>query len=91
MEQATEEEKEGALFQGINLTYDSGLKTLERFGIEQVEGSMGDQFNAEFHEAMFDAVVPGQKEGTIIHIVTKGYKIEDRILRAAKVGVARKG
>lgn len=89
MAEATEEEKDTTLYKGIELTYNSGLSTLKRFGITPIESEIGEIFDPQFHDVMFDAPVPGKEAGEIMHVVVKGYMIGERVLRAAKVGVVR--
>ena len=90
MMEATVEEQSGDLYKGIEMTYSSGLNILKRFGIVPIQGEIGEQFDPNFHDVMFDAPDPTKNPGEIIHIVVKGYKIGDRVLRAAKVGVVRR-
>ncbi len=64
------------------------LKTFERHGIQKVE-PLDQPFNPNFHEVMFEAPMPGKAGGTIIQVVEAGYTLNGRLLRAAKVGIAR--
>ena len=50
---------------------------------------MGEKFDPNMHEAMFEAPGTGQASGTIIDIVEAGYMMEERLLRPAKVGIAK--
>ena len=50
---------------------------------------MGEKFDPNLHEAMFEAPGTGQASGTIIEIVEAGYMMEERLLRPAKVGIAK--
>ena len=50
---------------------------------------MGEKFDPNLHEAMFEAPGTGQVSGTIIEIVEAGYMMEERLLRPAKVGIAK--
>ena len=50
---------------------------------------MGEKFDPNMHEAMFEAPGTGQENGTIIEIIETGYLMEERLLRPAKVGIAK--
>ena len=50
---------------------------------------MDEPFNPHFHEVMFEAAVPGKAGGIIIQVIEPGYVINDRLLRPARVGVAK--
>ncbi|NDW60382.1 nucleotide exchange factor GrpE, partial [Yangia sp. PrR004] len=49
---------------------------------------IGDKFDPEVHEAMFEAPVPGTKAGDIIQVMAEGFMLHDRLLRPAQVGVS---
>ncbi len=84
--EATDEASKN-LKQGINMVLDSFYKALEHAGVEEVEAE-GQPFDPNFHEAY--AQVPaeeGQESGMVAQVFEKGYKLHDRVLRAAKVTV----
>lgn len=59
MQESTEEERQTTLYEGIEMTYKGGLSTLKRFNIKQMDDSMGEHFNPEIHDVMFDIPMPG--------------------------------
>ncbi|CDJ47927.1 co-chaperone GrpE, putative [Eimeria brunetti] len=73
---------------GISLTDSLFHRTLEKFGVEQYD-PMGEKFDPALHEALFEMDGPEDKKGKIAQVVQSGYRIKDRILRAAKVGVVK--
>lgn len=77
-----------AVKEGMILIYNKFMKYLEQNGVKPME-SDGQPFNEEFHEAV--ALVPGMedKKGLVIDTVQKGYMINDKVLRHAKVAVAQ--
>lgn len=77
-----------SFIEGIALTEKALLATLERHGIRKIE-PMGEKFDPQFHEAMFEAPAPGAENGTVFQVMEPGYVIHDRLLRPAKVGVAK--
>jgi molecular chaperone GrpE len=90
VETITDEQKEAsaALIEGIELTMRELLKTFEKHGIELISPEVGDKFDPNVHEAMFEAPVPGTKSGEIIQVSAQGFMLHDRLLRAAQVGVS---
>lgn len=78
-----------ALLEGVEMTERAMLSTFERHGIRQIMPVVGDRFDANQHEAMFEVPGTGQPGGTIVQVLEAGYLIGDRLLRAARVGVAK--
>ena len=76
------------LVQGIEATERSLLACFEKNGIRKIE-PMDEAFNPNFHEVMFESPVSGKQAGTIIQLIEPGYVIQDRLLRPARVGVAK--
>lgn len=75
--------------EGVKLIYDKMLSILQQKGVKQMT-TIGEPFDAELHEAVtqIPATDPGQKN-KIIDEVQKGYTLNDKILRYAKVVVAK--
>ena len=62
-------------------------KTLERFGIEEVDPE-GEPFDPELHEAMSMMPAANAEPGSVVQVVQKGYVLNGRLLRPARVIVA---
>ncbi|GHF02403.1 protein GrpE [Aliiroseovarius zhejiangensis] len=77
-----------ALVEGVELTMRSLLNIFEKHGIRLLSPEIGDKFDPEVHEAMFEAPVPGTKAGDIIQVMGEGFMLHDRLLRPAQVGVS---
>ena len=75
------------LLEGVELTERDLLSIFEKHGIKQV-APMGQKFDHNLHEALFEAPGTGQPGGTVIQVIETGYTINDRLLRPARVGVA---
>ena len=90
LKNATEDSKEGdkALLEGVELTMRELLKVFKKHGIEPIMPEVGDRFDPQQHEAMFEAPLPGTKAGDIIQVSTAGFMLHDRLLRPAQVGVS---
>lgn len=84
------DEKVAGIVQGIEAMNAQLLQTFGRHGIRKIE-PLDEPFNPNFHEVMFEAPVPGKPGGIVIQVVEAGYILNDRLLRAAKVGVSKGG
>ena len=78
-----------ALMEGVRLTEKELLAALARHGIKRIDVKPGDKLNPELHEAMFEVPTAAQEPGTIVQVMEAGYLIHDRLLRPARVGVAK--
>lgn len=78
-------EADEAIYKGMELIYNKFVKYLESNGVKAMDTN-GADFNADFHEAIATVPAPDQK-GKIIDTTLKGYTINDKVLRHAKVVV----
>ena len=74
--------------EGISLTEKELFSTLERHGIKRIE-PLEEKFDPQFHEAMYEIPTEDAENGTVMQVVEVGYVIHDRLLRPAKVGIAK--
>jgi molecular chaperone GrpE len=79
-----------ALYEGVEMTERELLRSLEKHGVRRIE-PVGERFDPNFHQAMFEVPDPAVASGTVVQVVQSGYKIGERVLRPAMVGVARGG
>ncbi|WP_374545315.1 nucleotide exchange factor GrpE [Rhodoblastus sp.] len=79
-----------AFVEGIELTERDFLSRLSRHGVRKLEPK-GQKFDPNFHEALFEAHDESVPPGTVAHVVEEGFAIGERVLRPAKVGVAKGG
>jgi molecular chaperone GrpE len=79
-----------ALLDGVELTERELLNALEKHGIKKLE-PLGQKFDPNFHQAMFEVMDESVPPGTVMQVVQPGYKIGERVLRPALVGVAKGG
>ncbi|MGR3502120.1 nucleotide exchange factor GrpE [Pseudaestuariivita sp.] len=86
----TDEQKEAsaALIEGVELTMRELVNVFKKHGIEPIQPQVGDKFDPQQHEAMFEAPLPGTKAGEIIQVSADGFMLHDRLLRPAQVGVS---
>ncbi|MEL7343728.1 MAG: nucleotide exchange factor GrpE [Pseudomonadota bacterium] len=90
LEAATEEQRAsaGAFFEGVELTMRELVSVFKKHGVETVTPEIGEKFDPQIHQAMFEAPVPGTKAGDIIQVMADGFILHDRLLRPAQVGVS---
>ena len=77
------------LREGMELIYNKFVKALESLGVKEIETQNAD-FNTDVHEAV--AMVPGMgddKKGKVIDCLQKGYQLNDKVIRHAKVAVGQ--
>lgn len=78
-----------AFVDGVDMTERELLNILERHGIRKVEPEVGEKFDHQFHQAMFEVPTNEHTPGSVMQVVAAGYVIKDRLLRPAMVGVAK--
>ena len=76
------------LHTGVEMTHRMLLQTLAKYHVTPFDPT-GEAFDPNMHEALYQAPIPGKEPGTVIDTQKIGYKIKDRVLRAAQVGVAQ--
>src|SRR5699024_629690 len=74
--------------EGMELTLKMLLDVFARHNIQRID-PVGDAFNPEFHEAMAMVPMPDKEPNSIIEVMEKGYVLNDRLLRPARVVVAQ--
>ena len=89
IENGAKTEEPQVLREGMELIYQKFQKALEGLGVKQIETEDAD-FDVDVHEAV--AMVPGMgddKKGKVIDCLQRGYKLNDKVLRHAKVAVGQ--
>jgi molecular chaperone GrpE len=77
-----------AVTEGSELTLKMFIDTLTKHGVEQIDPT-GEKFDPEEHEAMVMQPSADAEPNTVLDTFQKGYKLNDRVLRAARVVVAK--
>lgn len=85
---AAEDESVKAAREGIELTLKSLLDVFGKYNLEQISPS-DEPFNPELHEAMTMVPVPGVDPNTVIDVLEKGYQLNGRLIRPARVVVSK--
>lgn len=76
------------LIEGVELTMRELLNIFSKHGITIISPEIGEVFDPQHHQAMFEAPVPDTKAGQIIQVMAEGFLLHDRLLRPAQVGVS---
>ena len=74
---------------GTNAILRDFVSLLDKTGVKTIN-PVGEKFDPNFHEAMFEIPSDDHEPGIIIQVIEHGYVLENRLLRAAKVGVSSK-
>lgn len=77
------------LVDGVAMTEKALLACFERHQIVMVTPEIGEKFDHNRHQAMFEVEATGQEPGTVAQVMQPGYTIAGRLLRPALVGVAK--
>ena len=79
-----------AIADGIEMTVREFEAALGRHGITRID-PLGEKFDYNLHQALFETDQTDQPDGTVVQVLQTGYRIGDRLLREAMVGVAKGG
>lgn len=85
---ADQKDNNQTLLQGIEATERMMLSAFEKHGLEKIEPK-GGKFDPNFHEVMFETEMADKENGEIIQLLEAGYVLNGRLLRPARVGVAK--
>lgn len=76
------------VMEGVKLTQSELDRVLRKHGLVAIN-PLGEKFDHNYHQAIFEAPVPGVEPGTVVEVAQVGYVLNQRLLRPAMVGVAR--
>ena len=88
LEAAKDQATVESLMEGSEMTLKLIEQMLNRHGVTEIN-PLGETFNPELHEAMAVIDSPGAEPNTVVQVVQAGYEINGRLLRAARVMVAK--
>ncbi|CAF0707258.1 unnamed protein product [Brachionus calyciflorus] len=78
-----------SMHQGLIMTEGRLLKIFEKHGLVQIKPTAGDKFDPNLHEAIFRVPIPNKESGSIEIVSKIGFKLHERVIRAAQVGVVQ--
>ena len=82
--------KDKKMLEGVKLIYDKFSKTLNQKGLKSMEINQGDKFDVDFQEAITQIPAPEEKlKGKVIDVIEKGYKLNEKVIRYAKVVIGQ--
>lgn len=85
---AAAENADPAIRDGVQMIYDQFLSVLKDAGVEEIDAG-GELFDPNIHEAISQKETTEVDEGTVVQQVQRGYKLNDRLVRPARVVVAK--
>ncbi|MBR2991134.1 MAG: nucleotide exchange factor GrpE [Solobacterium sp.] len=84
---AVEKDEEDPYRKAFVMVQTALVNALKKEGVEEIE-ALGQPFDPNWHMAMLSEAKEGVEPGTVIEVLQKGYKLKDRLLRAAMVKVS---
>jgi molecular chaperone GrpE len=85
--EAAAQHEEAKLEEGVKLVHRAFLTLLERHGLSEIETNGA--FDPHVHEALLAQPAEDAEEGSVLQVLQKGYRLGDRVLRPARVIVAK--
>lgn len=82
------QESDHVLYKGLEMTQSTLIDILKKSGVHTICPEIGTIFNPDEHEAMGMTASEEHPEQAILSVLQNGYKIHDRVIRAAKVMIA---
>jgi molecular chaperone GrpE len=77
-----------SLKKGVELIFGQLADLFKKKGVEPFD-SVGEEFDPNYHEAMMTVETDEHEDGTVVSEFSKGYRLKDKVLRHAKVSVAK--
>ncbi|WP_353096091.1 nucleotide exchange factor GrpE [Tissierella praeacuta] len=84
----SEDDKENNFYKGIEMIYQQLMKVLNENNIEEIK-ALGEEFNPNFHHAVFMEESDEYEEGKVTEVLQNGYLLKDRVIRPSMVKVAK--
>mgnify|MGYP000906996455 FL=1 len=84
----SETDKEDNFYKGVEMIYDQLMKALKDNGVEEII-ALNEDFDPNFHHAVFMEDNDEYESGKIIEVLQKGYKFKDKVIRPSMVKVAK--
>ncbi len=78
-----------SLLTGVELVERQLLQVFEKYGIRRIEPTPGEPFRHELHEAVYEVETADHRPGVVAEVMQVGYRMGERLLRPARVGIAK--
>lgn len=75
---------------GVEMTQKELQAVFERHAIRSID-PLGEKLDPHLHEAMYEVEDPSKPAGTVVQVIQSGYRLHDRLLRPARVGISKGG
>lgn len=76
------------LMEGVSMTENLLMKAFREHGLQKY-GAVGDAFDPNFHDALFEMPVPDAEPNTVAQVLKEGYTLRGRVIRPATVGTVK--
>jgi len=86
----TARKTDDAMAKGLEMIYSNMKATLEKHGLKPIK-TVGEKFDPYLHEAMLQEIDDDHEEGTILEEYQRGYMLNMKVIRYAKVKVSKRG
>lgn len=85
-----EKSADAHVLEGVKLIYNKFNNTLEQKGLKPMNIKQGDDFDVDFQEAVTQIPAPSKKlKGKVIDVIERGYKLNEKVIRYAKVVIGQ--
>lgn len=88
-QRAPEPDGDAALLEGVRATERALMHALGRFGVRKID-ALGVPFDPTLHEAVIEVADESHPPGSVVQVLEDGFTIHDRLLRPARVAVAKR-
>lgn len=78
-----------SIHEGVEMTMNMLLQTLDRYGVKQIDPLMGAVFDPLHHQAVSTEALPDAAPNTVVRVLQKGYLLNERLIRPAMVIVSK--
>lgn len=82
------EDRDDEFVQGIRLIYNNLVGVLDKFGVQEIDAA-NSPFDPNFHMAVGQIESQDVEPGRVVEVIQKGYRIDDTVIRPARVIVAK--
>lgn len=82
------EDEDDGFYKGMEMIYNQLIEVLNNSGLEEIH-ALDEEFDPNYHHAVFQEESDEYDEGTVMEVLQKGYKLNDKVIRPSMVKVAK--